>query len=353
MRIFLISNMYPSHKDKLFGVFVKNFKLGLEKNDIVFTQNSLIYGKSPILYKKIIKYIRYFKSIIINLFKAEHDLIYIHYLSINSIILRCVSFILNLNPIVVNVHGSDVTKEGYFMNFFNEFLLKKSILIIAPSDYFKRVLLAKYNFLDEDKIFVSPSAGIDLEVFYPKKIAKESTLTLGFISRIDSGKGWDLFIDLISLLKSKDIDVKGIVVGDGLERDKFLKQIDKHNLDDVIDYRGFVKQEKLVDVINLFDIFIFPTMLFESLGLVGLESMACGVPIISSNIGGPSEYIIDGVNGYKFKAGNFNELFSRVLEFLSLSDNEVSSLRMEAIKTSIEYDNKLVMKNLTNKLLAI
>ena len=94
-------------------------------------------------------------------------------------------------------------------------------------------------------------------------------------------------------------------------------------------------------------------MLFESLGLVGLESMACGVPIISSNIGGPSEYIIDGVNGYKFKAGNFNDLFSRVLEFLSLSDNEVSSLRMEAIKTSIEYDNKLVMKNLTNKLLAI
>lgn len=54
------------------------------------------------------------------------------------------------------------------------------------------------------------------------------------------------------------------------------------------------------------DLFVFPTQLEESLGLVGLEAMACGVPVIGSCIGGLTDYIEEGTNGFFSSRGMCN-----------------------------------------------
>ena len=74
MKIFLISNMFPSFIDPLFGVFVKNFKIGLEQYNVKFKAVSVIRGKSANIFLKTIKYLRYFLSIFSNYFKGDYDI---------------------------------------------------------------------------------------------------------------------------------------------------------------------------------------------------------------------------------------------------------------------------------------
>jgi len=353
MKIFLVSNMYPSLGDPLFGVFVKNIKEGLEKINVDFSSISCIEGKSGNIFQKTGKYLRYFGSIISNYSKGNYDLIYIHYLSINSILFRLIFLLYPIKSIVVNVHGSDVMKEHFVMRFFNTYLLRKAQLIVVPSEYFKEEMLLRYRFLESKDIFVSPSGGVNTDVFYEKHNKQNNELILGFVSRIDNGKGWDLFLMLINDLKKMNLAVKGIIVGDGLERVKLLALINTLQIQDVVDYRGLLSQDKLIDMFNQMDLFIFPTLLCESLGLVGLESITCGTPVIASNIGGPSGYIIDGVNGYKFKPGSSKELTSKVLQFIELDEAGKEKIRIQAIKTSIEYSHQIVIKKLHQKLLEL
>ena len=343
--------MFPSDKDPLFGVFVRNFKIGLESCDIKFHATSVIKGKSSNIYLKIKKYIIYIISIFRNYFKNEFDLIYIHYLSINSLIIWPLLLLGIKKPIIVNVHGSDVMQEGVMMRLFNKFLLIRSNLIVVPSIYFKKEMLLRYEFLNDKKIFISPSGGVNPSIFYIKeKIKKDDTLILGYVSRIDKGKGWEIFLDLIKLLYDKGISINGIVVGDGLQKQKLLKKIKDLGINNVIEYRGLVKQNKLVDLFNQFDLFIFPTLLNESLGLVGLEAMSCGVPVVASNIGGPSGYISDGYNGFQFDTGDVSELLKRVERYLLLTSASKDEMRNNAFNTSINYQHQKVMESLKQKL---
>lgn len=355
MKIFLISNMFPSDKDPLFGVFVRNFKIGLESCDIKFHATSVIKGKSSNIYLKIKKYIIYIISIFRNYFKNEFDLIYIHYLSINSLIIWPLLLLGIKKPIIVNVHGSDVIEEGSFMRFFNKILLLRSNLIVVPSKYFKSVMLERYKFLNKCDIFVSPSGGVNSLMFYAKGLreSQNGIITLGYISRIDEGKGWRLFLELISSLNSKGYLINGIIIGDGLQKEKMLNDIRQLNISNCIDYRGLVAQKNLINSFNEFDLFIFPTLLNESLGLVGLESMSCGVPVVASNIGGPSGYINDKHNGILFETGNITELIKSVVLYFNLSKSDKEKIRNNAINTSKEYQHKEVIKNLNQKIIEI
>ena len=62
----------------------------------------------------------------------------------------------------------------------------------------------------------------------------------------------------------------------------------------------------------LMDCFIFPSTLKESLGLVGLEAMACGIPVIASDSHGPTDYIEDRKNGFLFSTGDICSLIDKV-----------------------------------------
>ena len=56
----------------------------------------------------------------------------------------------------------------------------------------------------------------------------------------------------------------------------------------------------------------------ESLGLVGIESLACGVPIIGSNIPGIQSYLVDNFNGLLFKSGNIEDLSKKLMSYLMI-----------------------------------
>lgn len=351
MKIFLISNMFPSKKDQLFGVFVKNFKVELERQNVIFSEESLIKGSSISILKKTKKYILHYYSILKNFIFGSYNLIYIHYLAHHlPILLLLLPF--KRKKWIINTHGNDVisVENNFFLKKISNVLLKRVDLIIVPSSYFEKVLLENYHFLKKEDIFISPSGGIDTSIFYPKKKAKgfEEEIHLGFVSRFIEEKGWRTFLEALLLLKEHNIPFSATIAGKGPDEEKIKNFIKNNNLTEVY-FLGFVEQRKLADLYSQFDLYIFPT-LNDSLGLTGLEAMACGTPVVSTNNTGPSTYIQPEINGFLFEPKNKEQLTSCIYKYFNLNKIDRNLMSQKALETARDYEKKLVTKGLIERL---
>lgn len=122
----------------------------------------------------------------------------------------------------------------------------------------------------------------------------------------------------------RNLGKRVLFVGYGGQTELLNKKIKEFNLSDCCCYLGPKTHQELNELYNQSDVMIFPTMLYESLGLVGIEAMACGCPVIGSNIGCLPEYIKDGITGFLFESGNSHELAERITYFINLlMNNEI------------------------------
>ena len=102
-----------------------------------------------------------------------------------------------------------------------------------------------------------------------------------------------------------------------------------------------VSQEELINIYNSLDIFVFPTYRrSESLGLVGLEAMACEVLVIASKNYGPTDYVVDNKNCKFFNPKDYKDLADKILEMKKLNNEEKNKMRKKARETAIKYDSK-------------
>lgn len=350
MKILLISNMYPSTIDPTYGTFVKNFNTQLTQEGFE-VEKAVITGRGKTKLEKIKKYFNLFKDIIKAIKKNDYDLIYVHYVTHSLLPLLLIQKHIN-KPLVVNAHGSDVftvSKTASLIQKLVTPIIKKASLVVVPSDYFKEVVQNKFT-LAKNKIFVSPSGGIDTNLFRLMDKKESDIFTIGFVSRIDNGKGWDVLLDAASLLQNKNYNFKVLMLGGGSQENLLLKKIDDLNLHDIVEYIGAKPHEELVDYFNQMNIFAFTTRLAESLGLVGLEAMACGIPVVGSNIGGLPSYISDGINGKLFEPKNSSKLSERIEFFMDMDSSKINYYKEQALITAKKYDSKNVAKILSDKL---
>lgn len=124
-------------------------------------------------------------------------------------------------------------------------------------------------------------------------------------------------------------------------------------LDNLIKYIGPIPYHSLPEIYCTLDLFIFPTCLEESLGLVGLEAMACEVPVIGSYIGGLKDYIKDKENGFFFTPGNAEELSNKIELYLSLSSSEKQKMTEAAKRKAQRYASEIVGRELYAQLLRL
>lgn len=355
MKIFLISNMYPSNKDPLFGVFVKNFKDELEQSGVFFNPISLIKGLARNPLKKILNYSIHYFTILIGLFKT-FDLVYVHYVSHHVPIL----FILlpfKKKPWVINAHGTDIIdlQKNNALNFFAKKVLRKTDLLVVPTSYFKDKVLLSYSYLEEHNVFVSPSGGIDSNKFFIKdKKHISAKLHVGFISRFIEEKGWKTFLDALLGLKEQHIPFTASIAGKGPDEAQILSTIKEYGLTDDVNFLGLIPQGELIDLYNEIDLYIFPTYReAESLGLTGLEAMACGTPVIACDIAGPATYIQSGKNGFLFEPKNVDALINHIVTYKSFDFEEKEKFKTEALHTSKNFRKDIVAQKLLKRLKAL
>jgi glycosyltransferase involved in cell wall biosynthesis len=82
------------------------------------------------------------------------------------------------------------------------------------------------------------------------------------------------------------------------------------------DVKFLGRQEQMEDILAITDLFILPSE-YESFGLVALEAMAAGVPVISTNAGGLPEINIDGVTGYLSNVGDVENMSKNIIHIFS------------------------------------
>jgi len=189
---------------------------------------------------------------------------------------------------------------------------------------------------DTGKITVIPP-GVDLSHFYPisSDEAKEfigvppCERVLLFVGRIEPLKGIDVLIEAIAILRQQGMPVCLSVIGGEVEGDpepangemgRLHALREQYGLTDMIAFLGSRDQDKLPYYYSAADVVVLPSQ-YESFGMVALEAMACGKPVVASQVGGLAYLIQDGVTGFTVPVDDPQELANRLM--ILINDEEL------------------------------
>lgn len=144
------------------------------------------------------------------------------------------------------------------------------------------------------------------KIDYNKKIfTKESKLNFGFMGRVIPTKGIKVLIDTFKNLPEVNLSIYGSI---GAQK-RFLESKN-------INFKGSYDNNTINEVLNDIDVLIVPSVWYENAPLVIQEAFLAGIPVVSSNIGGMSELVQDGINGYTFEVGN-SESLQQIIECIT------------------------------------
>ncbi|WCZ02646.1 glycosyltransferase family 4 protein [Vibrio parahaemolyticus] len=176
---------------------------------------------------------------------------------------------------------------------------KQCASIIAVSEYIAREFfgqLEKDELINKTSVVYSPSHvdGACVHETIPVDTKNKIILT---VSRLEKGKGFDLMLESLKTFNESEKDWLWLIVGDGAYSSTFRNAIPT-NLKNKIKFTGSVEKEKLLSYYNEADVFFLLSQLKEAYGLVYVEALSQGVPIVAFNSGGPKEIVKNGINGY-------------------------------------------------------
>ncbi len=355
MKILVIANMFPSKEYPSYGIFVKNHVCILEKASSKV--DTVTMCKALNKRKKLWNYIVFYFRIFFTLLFKQYDVVYLHYASHGAIPILCAKVLNRKINLTVNVHGSDVFPETRIqerLQLWVARVLRQANHIVVPSSYFKQVVIKRYQIASSD-ILISPSGGVDRMLFTPQETDKDlGVCCVGYVGRIDIDKGWDDALHGFAQFKRmSNRPVRLIMVGNGKENEQKEALIQKLGIQEDVRCYNLLPQKELAALYNEMDVFVFPSRRKgESLGLVGIEAMACGVPVIGSRIAGIQGYLIEGENGYFTEVGNASSIAEKLFQFSSSSEAEKQLLKRNAFHSAIAYDQQLVQDEMV-KLLPI
>jgi glycosyltransferase involved in cell wall biosynthesis len=214
--------------------------------------------------------------------------------------------------------------------------------------------IRKYCFKQATNIVVVP-VGVDLKkfCFYSKSLAKKELKTrdkhiILFVGRLEERKGIKVLIKAVSLLiktlPKEHLKFKLWIIGGDAEKagtgaeteeiKEILKIIEKTNTKKHIKFVGRVPNFKLKKYYAAADVTVVPSY-YEPFGIVPIESMACGTPVIASRIGGLQFTVEDGITGYLVPPKDYRTIAKRIRGIFTDVD-----LRMKLTSNSIENINK-------------
>jgi glycosyltransferase involved in cell wall biosynthesis len=171
---------------------------------------------------------------------------------------------------------------------------------------------------------------VDPAVFHPAGEASDLRRRVGFAGRFaDPRKNITLLFDALAVCRDRGFDVTCALVGDS-PTPEFIEYLRERGLSEAVAFLGFRDRGSLRDYYDTLDLLIISSHQ-EGLGIVGLEAMACGCPVVATRCGGTEDYVKDGVNGYLvgFSAAEMADAIMRILSDAPLRQ----SLRAGALET--------------------
>ncbi|WP_203339497.1 N-acetyl-alpha-D-glucosaminyl L-malate synthase BshA [Planococcus beijingensis] len=250
--------------------------------------------------------------------------------------------------IVTTLHGTDITVLGSDSSLKEaiRYGIEKSDIVTAVSDSLRD---QTYDLINPDKKIETVYNFVDEREYFPQD-SKELKAELGIepdqkvmihVSNFRNVKRVQDVVETFSQARQQ-LDCKLLLVGDGPEMGRIIQQVQDLGLEDDVLFLG--KRDSLAEFYNISDIKILLSEK-EAFGLVLLEAMACGVPVIGSNIGGMPEIIEPGVNGYLVELGDTKQAAEYAIEMMS-DEKKLEELRQGALKTVAErFHSSKILKH--------
>ncbi len=386
MRICIVPTMFPKYKGDYYGSFVFDDARELVKNGFevhVITQHNhgipydeMMEGVNvhrfkwfePPEFKALVHFhglidnlrlITYIISLFFNLIwitkKYDVDIIHAHSVIPTGLVAVILSRIIR-KPVFITVHGMDVTnfEKNRIYKRIISFSLKNCKKSIAVSEYLFNSIISFGTNRDNTTILRN---AVDQKRFRPyrnKKLRLKYKINNGnivilFVGYLDDFKGIFELVEAFFEISINNKNLNLIIVGTGPKEDQLKMKVVNLGLEKSVIFTNQIPPSEIHEYYQTADIFVLPS--YTDAGgppLVFIEAMACGLPVIGTDVGGIPEGIENGINGFIIPAKNVNEL-ARKLNILSEDEN----LRKEFGNNSLKkiQENSMTLEMKTEKLI--
>ena len=217
----------------------------------------------------------------------------------------------------------------------------KTIIYLLSTIKYKKILIVSKSIIDE-YIFIKfinkkvEVIGNIVDTNRVKKMSEEIDIQedydIIFIGRLSEPKQPIKFIELINKLKISNKNIKVVMLGDGPLRTECEKEIEKYNLEENIELKGFQKNPYIY--LNKSKILCM-TSEWEGYGLVAVEALCLGKPVVATNVGGIPSIVNDKCGKV---TNNFNEMLDEITNLLQ-DDNYYQNKQLSALERVKQINN--------------
>ena len=259
--------------------------------------------------------------------KISPDIIHSH---ISGTVYSFFWILLHKCKLIHTIHTRpDMEFSSKFRKVLNLFVKLKKIILVAVSKENQRIATDYYN-IGEDKCYFVNNP-VEVSKYY-KNENNTGLLTFINVSRQDDNKNQILALRAFAKLYNELNYVRLVLVGDGNQHTVLVNEAQKLGLQDVVSFPGEVSNAE--DYLANADVYL-STSHREGLPLSMLEAMAAGLPIISSNVGGCSDIVVD--NGILFEDDNEEQLL-KAMKTLATDENLRKKYSQNGYCIVNEYD---------------
>ena len=234
------------------------------------------------------------------------------------------------------------------MNFDTHFINKNSRyyneeIFIKPliNNFDNIIVLNKDDSIKFKKYYNANSIVIkNCKSFISKKKSRLSNNKFIACGRLVEQKGFDKLIDIMTIFNKYNKEYKLDIYGNGPLKDYLLKKIIDNNMEDYINI--YDNNDNIKDVLLGYDIFL-NSSLYEGFGLVTLEALECGLPVIGFDIPANKDLIIDKKTGYLIPSYDINKYAKCLLKMIS-NKEILSEMQLNIPSTIDKYNIKEIIK---------
>lgn len=264
----------------------------------------------------------------------DFDIIHLHYPFIFGAELVRLAALIRSIPFIIT-HHNDLIGDGARAKLFANYQLISAWTTVRHARYVCAVSLDHYNSSNlrasmngnGPPAFEIPN-GVDTDLFSPAgatdvreryQIPHDAKLAL-FVAALDRAHHFKGLEQLLRAMKSLDDTTWLLIAGDGDLRAEYERQAEALGISRRTVFAGAIDHDQLPPFFRAADVTVLPSSPPESFGLVLIESMACGIPVIASDIPGVRTVVADGIDGYLVAEGDVAALSDRLRDMLALPD---------------------------------
>ncbi|MCH6256980.1 glycosyltransferase family 4 protein [Puniceicoccaceae bacterium K14] len=289
-------------------------------------------------------------------FILRPDVIHSHSLLPQGIVSALVSKFLSI-PHITTSHGNDVfgLKQTGLMGFLKSWTLRNVDAVTVNSEATREAVMALADVKSKLRlIHASPNEkeaiGDVVRTIKSDIIGSKKPLVL-FVGRLIEEKGVADFLEAFALLKNRYPDAAACIVGDGQDRGKFVDLAKNLRIFGSVHWTGWLKSEEVTSWMSAADVLIVPSRESpggwkEAQGLVIVEAMLVGLPVVASRVGGIPDMIENGKTGWLVEHSSPTSIFESVTDVMENQDKVRGVMLSANERAEAKFSNRSVSNEL-------